>query len=239
MYNHKNHLNYLVIFPYLHLYFFYLVNISILAFIFFLGAYCLEVGILNFCYMSDLDLVFNLSQVDDGLFVSGYHGVKDNDRHFEENSPMWYINELLASNIRMVISLSRYPKSDQMKRLYNHYRIHHIEWPMDDSETQNIDNMFKTLYPIMAHKLLRHGNILVHCDAGISRSVTLVICFMMRQAKGKRTLREVFNQVVKIRPISMPNYGFQAQMMAMQWTRRSYQRTRAYINGLIDRQPFK
>jgi protein-tyrosine phosphatase len=54
------------------------------------------------------------------------------------------------------------------------------------------------------------GNILVHCHAGISRSSTMVIAYLMRE-KGMSFV-DAFAAVKKIRPQVQPNAGFIRQL---------------------------
>ena len=50
----------------------------------------------------------------------------------------------------------------------------------------------------------------MHCNLGISRSVTLVIAYIMKYER--KTLSESFQQVESARPIIHPNEGFVAQL---------------------------
>eukprot|EP00475_Leptophrys_vorax_P017342 TRINITY_DN24005_c0_g1_i2.p1 TRINITY_DN24005_c0_g1~~TRINITY_DN24005_c0_g1_i2.p1 ORF type:complete len:268 (+),score=7.45 TRINITY_DN24005_c0_g1_i2:344-1147(+) len=57
---------------------------------------------------------------------------------------------------------------------------------------------------------IKAGGVLVHCVAGMSRSATIVIAYLMKK-KGL-SLRESFAHVKKCRPIAQPNYGFMRQL---------------------------
>ncbi len=54
------------------------------------------------------------------------------------------------------------------------------------------------------------GNVLVHCSAGISRSPTLVLAYMMK--KYHYTLEEAFEKMRKLRQIVDPNVSFIVQL---------------------------
>ena len=56
------------------------------------------------------------------------------------------------------------------------------------------------------------GCTLVHCVAGVSRSVSLCIAYLMKQEH--LTLRDAFDDVKKRRPIARPNIGFFRQLIA-------------------------
>ena len=54
------------------------------------------------------------------------------------------------------------------------------------------------------------GNVLVHCSAGISRSPTLVLAYMME--KNHWTLEEAFEKMRQLRQIVDPNVSFIVQL---------------------------
>jgi protein-tyrosine phosphatase len=53
---------------------------------------------------------------------------------------------------------------------------------------------------------LKKGNVLVHCFAGISRSATVVIAFLMKYKK--MNFEEAFEFTKQKREIINPNFGF-------------------------------
>ena len=57
---------------------------------------------------------------------------------------------------------------------------------------------------------IQSGGVLVHCFAGVSRSATCVIAYMMQERK--LSFQEAFAYVSKRRPIIFPNMGFQRQL---------------------------
>ena len=56
----------------------------------------------------------------------------------------------------------------------------------------------------------KENNILVHCSAGISRSPTLVLAYMMK--KYRMTLEEAFDKMRQLRQIVDPNVSFIFQL---------------------------
>ncbi|KJH41485.1 dual specificity phosphatase, catalytic domain protein [Dictyocaulus viviparus] len=55
-----------------------------------------------------------------------------------------------------------------------------------------------------------NGNVLIHCEAGVSRSVTVVSAYIMQ--KLKLTVEEAIDIVKKSRPLACPNSGFFRQL---------------------------
>jgi len=80
---------------------------------------------------------------------------------------------------------------------------------LDLPET-NLINYFPRIFAFI-EKGMTAGGILVHCNAGVSRSVSSIIGYLM--SKGK-TYQEAYDLVKKARPSAQPNDGFKKQLMA-------------------------
>lgn len=81
--------------------------------------------------------------------------------------------------------------------------------PAEDSPNFDIYSYFPTATQFI-HESLMNGNVLVHCAAGISRSATIVIAYLIKY--NKMTLEEALKYVQKRRPIVSPNVGFKEQL---------------------------
>lgn len=79
-----------------------------------------------------------------------------------------------------------------------------------DSQNQNIARYFGQCFSFIERGIVGGGNVLVHCYAGISRSTTIVIGFIMYK-KGT-SLSDTFSLVKSRRNIIFPNYGFLLQL---------------------------
>jgi len=81
---------------------------------------------------------------------------------------------------------------------------------VEDSIMANIIPQFKAVNPFIRNAIESGGRVLVHGSAGISRSVALVIAFVME--KFGVTVLEAHKYVQSIRFCSNPNEGFMAQL---------------------------
>ncbi len=73
----------------------------------------------------------------------------------------------------------------------------------------------QTQHPLNAaadsiHRALQHGNTYVHCWAGISRSATAVLAYLMKYLD--MTMMQAYLFVKRCRPIIHPNRGFLQQL---------------------------
>ncbi|CAD8166101.1 unnamed protein product [Paramecium octaurelia] len=92
---------------------------------------------------------------------------------------------------------------------YGEPGINHKVYHILDSETANIGRLFQdTITQIIEG--LKRGSVLVHCAAGVSRSASVVIAYLMK-TKGLG-FQEAFNFVRKKRSVIQPNYGFIKQL---------------------------
>lgn len=80
---------------------------------------------------------------------------------------------------------------------------------LDDKHTERIYNFFNTTFHFIDDNL-RHTNVLVHCMAGVSRSATIVIAYLMK--KHRLTVKEARSIVESKRPFINPNSGFVKQL---------------------------
>jgi protein-tyrosine phosphatase len=87
--------------------------------------------------------------------------------------------------------------------------IRYFKLPCHDMKTFNISEYFGVAYKIILDSI-KHGSILIHCQAGRSRSATIVIMFLMRYLEISFKDAHTF---VKIqRPLISLNIGFENQL---------------------------
>lgn len=81
-----------------------------------------------------------------------------------------------------------------------------------DSSEQILSKFFDEAHQFIDEARRNKCNILVHCFAGISRSPTIVIAYLMRADSLK--LQDAYNLVARCRPQTDPNLCFMGQLIA-------------------------
>ncbi|XP_077580358.1 dual specificity protein phosphatase 22-B [Stigmatopora nigra] len=85
-----------------------------------------------------------------------------------------------------------------------------------DLPTQNLSQYFKKSIIFMHESRLKGEGCLVHCLAGVSRSVTLVVAYIMTVTG--MGWKEALAAVRMVRPSAGPNLGFQHQLQEFETT---------------------
>eukprot|EP00891_Asterochloris_glomerata_P005711 jgi/Astpho2/5711/e_gw1.00079.125.1_t len=85
---------------------------------------------------------------------------------------------------------------------------------LTDTEDQDIAQYFRTAIAFMEQAHKEGGMVLVHCHEGKSRSVTLVLAYLMQ--KKQLTLKSALQLVQKARPSANPNAGFMTQLLRLE-----------------------
>jgi protein tyrosine phosphatase (PTP) superfamily phosphohydrolase (DUF442 family) len=92
------------------------------------------------------------------------------------------------------------------EKKYKYLRVDVLDLP-----SQNIRKYFDTAFQFIDEALrTKTNNVLVHCSAGISRSPTLVLAYMIKKYHMK--LDEAFNKMRQLRQIVDPNVSFILQL---------------------------
>ena len=82
---------------------------------------------------------------------------------------------------------------------------------------------------------IQKGGILVHCQAGMSRSVSAVVAHLM--IKEKLLFEDALVEVIKCRRIAAPNRGFCNQLKSLEDCRgnlKKYKGEKKWLNNLFD-----
>lgn len=86
----------------------------------------------------------------------------------------------------------------------------YIKFIVDDEDNEQISQFFPQAYEFIDSCIENKGKVLIHCAAGISRSSTFTISFLIK--KYHMTYTEAFDLVRKGRNIAYPNRGFIKQL---------------------------
>ena len=136
----------------------------------------------------------------------------------------WYtsnnIDIIKQFNIKAVITVETRQKP---KHIIDFYKLNNIDFMyinIEDNSNANISKYFDITYDFINKHLLNNHNVLVHCYAGISRSSTIVINYLLRYLYENNNISccpcEVLKNVILYaqnkRPIIYPNSGFINQL---------------------------
>lgn len=80
---------------------------------------------------------------------------------------------------------------------------------MFDNKGEDVSPHVETAFSFIEHGK-HHGNVLVHCIRGVSRSASFVIGYLMK--KNEMTLNEALSYLQSRRPVVQPNDAFLAQL---------------------------
>ncbi|XP_034643687.1 dual specificity protein phosphatase 15 isoform X8 [Trachemys scripta elegans] len=113
------------------------------------------------------------------------------------------LEQLSRNKITHIISIHESPQPLLQEMTY-------LRIPLPDTPEANIKKHFKECISFIHYCRLHGGNCLVHCLAGISRSTTIVVAYVM--AVTELSWQEVLQAVRAVRPIANPNPGFKQQL---------------------------
>ena len=125
-----------------------------------------------------------------GLFLGDYQSAR--------NLPI-----LQIFGITHIISVCELPTP--YPNQFQYFRV-----PIRDADAERIFNHFEECYQFINNALSSGGKVLVHCRAGVSRSASVVISFMMKHFKLR--MEKAFDHVRTCRSCVGPNNGFMFQL---------------------------
>lgn len=93
-----------------------------------------------------------------------------------------------------------------------------------DTPDQNLSQYFSVCNDFIHAARLREGNVLIHCLAGMSRSVTVAVAYIMTATN--LSWKEALKVVRTGRAVANPNIGFQTQLQEFEMYRLMEERRR-------------
>jgi atypical dual specificity phosphatase len=142
-----------------------------------------------------MDFIYNqiiadYNKITDRIYLGNIGGAQ-NKNFFNKN------------NIGYVINLANqsYPRQNN---------VEYLDIDISDSPNTDIKHFFPQIINFFNKGLQSNKNIYIHCRAGVSRSTTGLIAFLM--SKGL-TMKDAVNYVISKRNIIEPNAGFWIQLM--------------------------
>lgn len=138
------------------------------------------------------DCISSFSKIIEGLYITGFETACDK-------------KTLDKFHIKAIISLG------DIREYCKYDDISYMNIDIYDDKDEDIQKYFEATHGFINDA---KGNILVHCRAGISRSVTIVIAYLV--SEFDMTVQEALQHIRKIRPCAHPNSGFMKQLIAYQ-----------------------
>lgn len=89
----------------------------------------------------------------------------------------------------------------------------YLNLELDDSSNQSLYEVLEPSYKFIYNAIGNGGTVLTHCYAGRSRSVSIVIYFIMKLKKI--TYLQSLTYIKKHRSIASPNTGFARQLVSV------------------------
>lgn len=88
----------------------------------------------------------------------------------------------------------------------------HYKWiPVEDNNVADISSHFQEAIDFIDCVREKGGKVLVHCEAGISRSPTICMAYLMKTKQFH--LKEAFDYIKQRRSVVSPNFGFMGQLL--------------------------
>ncbi|XP_067845063.1 dual specificity protein phosphatase 10 isoform X2 [Heptranchias perlo] len=117
------------------------------------------------------------------------------------------IEKMQRMNIGYIINVTTHlPLYHYEKGIFHYKRL-----PATDSNKQNLRQYFEEAFEFIEEAHQCGKGLLIHCQAGVSRSATIVIAYLMKHTR--MTMTDAYKFVKGKRPIISPNLNFMGQLL--------------------------
>jgi len=115
----------------------------------------------------------------------------------------------------------------------NHYpgRFQYRKLHVDDDSTEKIEIFFDQISDIIKKRIRKKEAVFVHCQMGMSRSVTIVIAYLMKHKI--MSFKDAFTLVKGIRKIAQPNPSFIKQLE--NYEKKLYSKNQNLLETLVEK----
>ncbi|KRX23773.1 Dual specificity protein phosphatase [Trichinella nelsoni] len=117
------------------------------------------------------------------------------------------IGVLQKYNINYVVNVTR----NLPNAFENDARFKYLQIPIDDNWSQNLASHFPKAIQFINEARSKKCGVLVHCLAGISRSVTVTVAYLMQTLS--LSLDDAYDMVKRHKPNISPNFDFLGQLV--------------------------
>ncbi|XP_052815537.1 dual specificity protein phosphatase 22-like [Mya arenaria] len=155
-----------------------------------------------------------MNKIIGGVYVGNFRDSKD-------------IDQLTKNNITHILSIHDNAKALREDREY-------LCIVASDTPEQSLVEFFPECIDFIHKARLSGGNVLIHCLAGVSRSVTVTGAYLMTATK--LGWRDALNCIRGARNCAQPNYGFQKQLQ--EYENENLEKARAEFKAKYPDSPF-
>jgi len=115
------------------------------------------------------------------------------------------------NNIKLIVNVTKDIATDYSALGFEDIKV--IRIPIDDIDTEslNTNNLLMSTLRTIKKYIDENKGVLVHCRAGVSRSASIVIAYLMKY--HNLSFSQAQNYLRSKRPIINPNAGFITQLL--------------------------
>ncbi|KAK6998110.1 dual specificity protein phosphatase 10 [Biomphalaria glabrata] len=116
------------------------------------------------------------------------------------------LSRLRSLNIGYVLNVTSH-----VPQYYDEQGIKYKRIPASDSAQQNLKQYFEEAIEYIDDARQNNARVLIHCHAGVSRSATITIAYLLKHTR--MAMADAYKFVKGKRPIISPNFNFMGQLL--------------------------